>query len=87
MPTDLPELRGELLALRCYVAALIQVLPSGARLRLPAAFENRADLVRDQLGEAGAAGFERAAISLAVRRPSSSMEMKDTAHHASPSRL
>jgi hypothetical protein len=68
MPTDLSELRGELLALRCYVAALIQVLPLSSQLRLPAAFENRADLIRDQLDESGQAGFARAATSLAVRR-------------------
>lgn len=69
MPTDLPEIRGELLALRCYVAALIQVLPLAAQLRVPAAFENRADLVRDQLDTASADGFDRAATALAVRRP------------------
>jgi hypothetical protein len=69
MPTDLSELRGEVLALRCYVAALIQVLPLSSQLRLPAAFEHRADLVRDQLDEAGAAGFDRAATSLAGHRP------------------
>lgn len=69
MPTDLSELRGELLALRCYVAALIQVLPLSSQLRLPAAFESRAEVIRDQLDTAGAAGFDRAAIALAVRRP------------------
>lgn len=69
MPTDLSELRGEVLALRCYVAALIQVLPLSSQLRLPAAFESRAEVIRDQLDESGAAGFDRAAIALAVRRP------------------
>lgn len=69
MPTDLSEIRGELLALRCYVAALIQVAPLSCQLRIPAAFESRADLVRDQLDKSGAAGFDRAAIALAVRRP------------------
>ncbi len=69
MPYDPSELPGEVLALRCYVAALIQVLPSSTRLLVAEAFESRADLVRDQLCEAGAAGFDRAATSLAVRRP------------------
>lgn len=69
MPTDLSEIRGELLALRCYVAALIQVVPLSCQLRIPAAFESRAELVRDQLDKSGAAGFDRAAIALAVRRP------------------
>ncbi|WP_147411159.1 hypothetical protein [Pseudomonas cavernicola] len=67
MQTDLSELEGEVLALRCFLAAVSTVLPLSSQLRLPAAFERHADLVRDRLGEAGVAGFERVAISLAAR--------------------
>ena len=67
---DIFEIQGELLALRCYLAALIQVLPLSSQLRLPTEFERRADLVRDQLSAEGAAAFDRAAISLAAKRPS-----------------
>lgn len=66
-PTN-SEIQGELLALRCYVAALFQVLPLSSQRLLPAAFERCADLVCDQLDESGAAGFDRAATALAVRR-------------------
>ena len=69
MPTDLSELRGELLALRCLVAALVQALPLGVQLRIPAAFEKRLEQVRGQLDESGAAGFDRAAQELAAKRP------------------
>lgn len=62
---DLTELQGEVLALRCYVAALMQALPLPSRLRIAPAFESRAALVRDQLDEAGSTGFARVAISLA----------------------
>ncbi len=67
MPYDPSELPGEVLALRCYVAALIQVLPSSTRLLVAEAFETRADLVVDQLDESGKAGFARTATSLAVK--------------------
>ncbi len=60
------HLQGELLALRCYVAALIQVLPEPYQHRLPAAFGSRAELVRGQLCAAGDAAFEQMAIALAA---------------------
>lgn len=82
MPYDPSELPGEVLALRCYVAALIQVLPSSTRLLLAEAFETRADLVIDQLDESGKAGFVRTATSLAVRRPSHWGEVRGTPRQA-----
>lgn len=64
----LSEIRGELLALRCYAAALAQVLPIGSLAGLAAAFEHFADLVRDDIGDAASAGFDRVAIALGARR-------------------
>lgn len=72
MQTDLYELQGEVIALRCFLAALITSLPLGVQLRAWPAFDHHIDLVRNGLSGSHAVGFDRAAISLAARRQTSS---------------
>jgi len=69
MPTDLSELQGEVLALRCLLAALLTALPMGIQLRSWPAFDHHAALLRDQLGDPALAGFDRATTSLKARQP------------------
>lgn len=61
------EVQGELLALRCYVAAISAVLPTSFQLRIAPAFDRHAELVRDQLGTDASARFEHTATAL-IRR-------------------
>jgi hypothetical protein len=63
---NLPEIHGELLALRCYVAAIAAVLPASVQARIAPAFVHHADLVHDQLGHDAANRFERVATALAM---------------------
>lgn len=70
MQPTVESLQGELLALRCYVAAITQVLPPLYQTHLPAAFVSRAELVRGQLCADGDAAFERVAIALSATSPS-----------------
>ena len=66
--TDLQELQGELLALRCHVAALIEVLPLNSALRYRTKLERRSLVIRECLSESGQAGFDRELIALSVTR-------------------
>ena len=72
MSADLSELQGEVLALRCFVAALISTAPLGQQLRIWPAFNHYSELVQDRLDEAGKAAFNHAVVRLAARRQSSS---------------
>lgn len=69
MPTDPSEIQGELLALRCLLAALLTALPMGVQLRAWPAFDHHAELLRDLLAGPALAGFDRAATSLKSRQP------------------
>lgn len=64
---NLSELKGELLALRCYLAALLQVLPARSHPGVAHAVKRNAALLRDQLDTAGTDAFERTLTSLAAR--------------------
>lgn len=64
--TDLQELQGELLALRCHIAALIEVLPLNSALRYRAKLEQRSGVIRSGLSESGQAGFDREQVALSV---------------------
>lgn len=65
---DLSELQGEVLALRCFVAALISTAPLGQQLRIWPAFNHYSELVQDRLDEAGKAAFNHAVVRLSARR-------------------
>ncbi|SEQ90557.1 hypothetical protein SAMN04244573_02493 [Azotobacter beijerinckii] len=64
MPTDLQTLQGEVIALRCCLAALLSSLPPDIQRQTWPAFERLTELMRDQLSPAGAAALDRAATSL-----------------------
>lgn len=64
---NLSELKGELLALRCYLAALLQVLPAQSHPAMAPAVQRNAALLRDHLDTAGTETFERTLTSLAAR--------------------
>lgn len=65
MSADLSELQGEVLALRCFVAALISTAPLGQQLRIWPAFNHYSELVQERLDEAGKAAFNHAVIRFA----------------------
>lgn len=69
--TDSSELQGEIAALRCFVVALASTLPLACQLRLWPSFEALSDLAKFQLSNEALAGFERMAVSLSARRPTS----------------
>ena len=64
---NLSELKGELLALRCYLAALLQVLPARSHPGVALAVQRNAALLRDHLDPAGTEALERTLTSLAAR--------------------
>ena len=66
--TDHSVVEGELLAFRCHLAALLDVLPQAFAVPYRAALEHRASLVRHLLDETGQAAFDRERIALAVMR-------------------
>lgn len=68
MPNDLSELQGEVLALRCHIAALIEVLPFAAKSAFERRLESCAALLRPCQKNAGQAGFDRVMVSLGARR-------------------
>lgn len=70
METNLSVLQGEVLALRCHLAALLDVLPRAVVVPFSGALEHRSSLVRDQLCETGKAAFDREVVSLSVTRES-----------------
>lgn len=64
---NLSELKGELLALRCYLAAMLQALPARSHPAVAPAVQRNAALFRDLLDPAGTEAFERTLTSLAAR--------------------
>lgn len=66
---DLSELQGEVLALRCFVAALISTASLNQQLKIWPAFNHYSELVQDRLDDAGKAAFNHAVVRLQVRRP------------------
>lgn len=68
METNLSVLQGEVLALRCHLAALLDVLPRAVITPFSGALEHRANLVRDQLDVTAKTAFDREVISLSVTR-------------------
>ena len=66
--TDFSELQGEVAALCCLVVALASTLPLSSQLRLWPAFERVAGPLRDRLGGDELRGFERATVSLSLKR-------------------
>lgn len=64
---NLSELKGELLALRCYIGALLQVLPAQHHRALAPAVQRNAALLRGHLDSAATEAFERTLTSLAAR--------------------
>lgn len=68
MPTDLQTLQGEVIALRCCLAALLSSLTQDTQRQVCSTFEHLADLMRDQLPPEGAAALDRAATSLTAFR-------------------
>lgn len=67
MQNQLSELQGEVLALRCFLAALVMSMPVAVHLRAWPEFDRHADLVRGGLGSSAADGFERTFTSLKSR--------------------
>ena len=65
---DLSELQGEVLALRCFVAALISTAPLGQQMRVWPVFNHYSELVQDRLDDAGKAAFNHAVIRFAGSR-------------------
>lgn len=68
METNLSALQGEVLALRCHLAALLDVLPRAVVVPFQSALEHRSSLVRDQLCDTAKTAFDREVISLSVTR-------------------
>jgi len=66
--TEISELRGELLAFRAFLAALLEVQPLSTQLRLAAKLETRVLLLRPCQPTDQQAGFDRALKSLGIRR-------------------
>lgn len=66
--TDLQELQGEVLAFRCFLAALVSVLPLGVQLRAMPTFEIEASLLRRSLTAESLSAFDRAAGVVRARR-------------------
>jgi hypothetical protein len=62
------ELQGEIAAVCCLAVALASTLPLSSQLRLWPAFERVAGPLRDQLGSDELRGFERATVSLSLKR-------------------
>lgn len=67
--TDLQELQGEVLAFRCFLAALVSVLPLGVQIRVMPTFEIQASLLRRSLTAESLVGFDRAAGAVRVKQP------------------
>lgn len=66
---DLSELQGEVLALTCAIAALMNTAPIASQASVWRRFDELADLLLVNLGEAGRAGFSCATVRIRVRRP------------------
>lgn len=65
---DLSELEGEVLALRCVLAALLHSLPLTYHSKIWPTFRRYSELVEPHLSDPGKAAFNHAVIRLSVRR-------------------
>lgn len=64
MQPTVETLQGELLALRCHIAALIEVLPLNSLIRYRSKLDNRAVLIGENLRGERKSGFDRELIAL-----------------------
>lgn len=69
MPSQFHSLQGEVVALRCAVAALLGALPPEARQCVWPTFERMLELMRDQLPPAAKESLDRTATSIAAVAP------------------
>ena len=72
MQPTVETLQGEVLALRCHIAALMEVMPLASQIRFRAKLETSLLLMRPAQPCAARDGFERVTNSLAVKRLSAS---------------
>lgn len=64
MQPTVESLQGELLALRCHIAALIEVLPLNSLIRYRSKLDSRAALIGENLRGEQKSGFDRELIAL-----------------------
>lgn len=74
---DLSELEGEVLALNCALAALLQTLPLTYQIPMWKRFEHLSGLVHDRMDDSGKAGFAHAVVRLQVRRPAAGKDHRE----------
>lgn len=80
MQPTIESLQGEVLALRCHIAALMEVQPLQSQLRFRSKLETALLLLRPcQAGERQA-GFDSATCALAVKRLSVSQRIPSEPH-------
>lgn len=77
MAADLSELRGEVLALTCALAALLNVAPLASQASMWRRFEHLSGLVHDRMDDSGKAGFAHAVVRLQVRRPAAGKDHRE----------
>ncbi|MGQ7956481.1 hypothetical protein ACUTAF_01960 [Pseudomonas sp. SP16.1] len=68
MQPTVETLQGELLALRCHIAALMEVQPLSSQLRFRAKLETALLLIRPCQSGDRQEGFDRAVVSLMAKR-------------------
>ncbi|MCY1277864.1 hypothetical protein D9M68_955050 [compost metagenome] len=66
---DLSELEGEVLALRCVLAALLHSLPQADHAKIWPTFTRYSELVEPHLSTSGKVAFHHTVVRLSVRRP------------------
>ena len=76
MAADLSELRGEVLALTCALAALLNVAPIASQASMWRRFEELEHLLLGNLDDAGKAGFACAVVRMRVRRHNASQRVE-----------
>ncbi|MDT4808391.1 hypothetical protein FQZ97_412540 [compost metagenome] len=69
---DLSELEGEVLALRCVLAALLHSLPLTYHSKVWPTFRRYSELVEPHLDTAAKVAFHHTVVRLSVRRPTRS---------------
>ncbi len=82
MQPTIETLQGELLALRCHIAALMEAQPLQSQLRFRAKLESACLLVRPCQRGARQDGFDQVVTSLAVKRQPASRGTTGTEHRA-----
>lgn len=82
MQPTIETLQGELLALSCHIAALMELQPLQSQLRFRAKLESAVLLVRPCQRGARQDGFDQVVTALAVKRQPVSKETTGTEHRA-----